>query len=55
MALKFKDYSLRGNMPKLVLLLLAVLSAIFLKWLAVPLVFVFYILVSLLTAKKNLS
>ncbi|HMI61008.1 MAG TPA: hypothetical protein VK518_08870, partial [Puia sp.] len=55
MALKFTDYSLRGNMPKLILLLLAVGSAIFLKWLAVPVVFVFYIIVSLLTAKRNLS
>lgn len=55
MALKFTNYSIRGNMPKLVLLLLALLSAIFLKWLAVPLVFVFYIIVSLLTAKRNLS
>ena len=53
MALKFKDYSFRGNMPKLVLLALAVLSAVFLRWLAVPLVFILYIIVSLLTAKKN--
>jgi CDP-diacylglycerol--serine O-phosphatidyltransferase len=55
MALKFKDYSLRGNMPKLFLLLLAVVSAIFLRWLAVPVVFVFYIIVSLVSAEKNLS
>ena len=55
MALKFKDYSLKSNMPKLVLLLLAVVSAIFLRWLAVPVVFIFYIIVSLVTAKRNLS
>lgn len=53
MALKFKDYSLKGNLPKVVLLLLAVLSAIFLHWLAVPAVFILYIIVSLATAKKN--
>ena len=53
MALKFKDYSVKGNMPKLVLLALAVVSAIFLRWLAVPVVFLLYIAVSLLTAKKN--
>jgi CDP-diacylglycerol--serine O-phosphatidyltransferase len=52
MALKFKDYSLKANMPKFVLLLLAVVAAIFFKWLAVPLVFIFYIIVSLLTSKK---
>ena len=51
MALKFKDYSLRSNMPKLVLLLLAIISAIFLRWLAVPVVFILYIVVSL--AFKN--
>lgn len=47
MALKFKDASIRGNLPKLILLVLAVLAAIFLGWLAVPAVFVFYIIVSL--------
>jgi CDP-diacylglycerol--serine O-phosphatidyltransferase len=53
MALKFKDHSIRGNWPKLLLLLLACVCAIFLKWLAVPVVFVFYIVVSLLFSKKT--
>ena len=35
--------------------MLAVVSAIFLRWLAVPVVFVFYIIVSLVSAEKNLS
>jgi CDP-diacylglycerol--serine O-phosphatidyltransferase len=47
MALKFKDTSLRSNLPKVILVVLAVLAAIFLRWLAVPVVFVFYIIVSL--------
>jgi CDP-diacylglycerol--serine O-phosphatidyltransferase len=47
MALKFKDTSLRGNLPKLILLALALVAAIFLRWLAVPVIFVFYIIVSL--------
>jgi CDP-diacylglycerol--serine O-phosphatidyltransferase len=51
MALKFNNSSIRGNMPKLILLLLAVIAAIFLQWLAVPVVFVVYIIVSL--AFKN--
>jgi CDP-diacylglycerol--serine O-phosphatidyltransferase len=54
MALKFKDYSVKNNLPKLILLVLSVVAAIFLKWLAVPVVFIFYIVVSLLTAKKNI-
>jgi CDP-diacylglycerol--serine O-phosphatidyltransferase len=53
MALKFKDYTVRGNWPKLVLLALAVLSAIFLRWLAVPAVFIFYIIVSLVAKEKT--
>jgi CDP-diacylglycerol--serine O-phosphatidyltransferase len=53
MALKFKDYSLKGNLPKLVLVLLAVVAVIFLRWLAVPVIFILYIIVSLLAAKKN--
>jgi CDP-diacylglycerol--serine O-phosphatidyltransferase len=56
MALKFKDPGLKNNWPKLALLVLALLSAVFLKWLAVPVVFVFYIIVSLVAppgANKN--
>jgi CDP-diacylglycerol---serine O-phosphatidyltransferase len=47
MAIKFKDTSVKGNLPKLLLVVLAVVAAIFLRWLAVPVVFVFYIIVSL--------
>jgi CDP-diacylglycerol--serine O-phosphatidyltransferase len=50
MALKFKESGLRSNWPKLALVVLAVLSAVFLKWLAVPVVFIFYIIVSLVAA-----
>ncbi len=53
MALKFSDYSIRGNGPKLILFGLAVVSAIFLKWLAVPVVFIFYIIVSLASKNKT--
>ncbi len=53
MALKFRDRSMKANFPKLVLLVLACVAAIFLKWVAVPVVFVFYILVSLLFKNKT--
>jgi len=52
MALKFKDYTVKNNLPKLILLVLAVIAAIFLKWLAVPVVFIFYIIVSLASETK---
>jgi CDP-diacylglycerol--serine O-phosphatidyltransferase len=59
MALKFKDYSVKGNWPKLILLLITLISALFFKWLTVPVVFIFYIVVSLFAAKftteKNIS
>jgi len=53
MAMKFNNSSLRSNMPKLVLLVLAIIAAIFLRWLAVPVVFVFYIIVSLAFKNKT--
>lgn len=48
MALKFRDYSIKNNIPKLILLGAAIMAAIFLHWLAVPVVFVVYIILSLL-------
>lgn len=53
MALKFNNSSLRSNMPKLLLLVLAIIAAIFLHWLAVPVVFVIYIIVSLAFSNKK--
>lgn len=47
MALKFSDYTVKSNLPKLLLLAVAIVAAIFLRWLAVPVVFIFYIIVSL--------
>jgi CDP-diacylglycerol--serine O-phosphatidyltransferase len=47
MAIKFNNSSVRSNMPKIILVALAIIAAIFLRWLAVPVVFVFYIIVSL--------
>jgi CDP-diacylglycerol--serine O-phosphatidyltransferase len=52
LAVKFKDYSLRNNLTKYILLGIAALSAVFLQWLAVPLVFIIYIIISL-TSKPS--
>ncbi len=51
MAFKFPDYTVRNNVPKIVLLAVAIITAIFLQWLAVPVVFLVYILISLSTSK----
>lgn len=53
MALKFKDFSLKNNMPKLVILVIAILSAILLKWAAMPVIFLAYIIVSLALKNKK--
>jgi CDP-diacylglycerol---serine O-phosphatidyltransferase len=52
LSLKFRDYSLRGNVHKIILLVVAVVAAIALKWLAVPLVFIVYIILSLATRQQ---
>ena len=53
MALKFKDYSIKNNIPKLILLVAAITAAILLHWMAVPVVFVVYIILSLLFKQKQ--
>ncbi len=47
MSLKFKDFTLHNNMPKIILLAVAIIAALFLQWIAVPIVFIFYVLLSL--------
>jgi CDP-diacylglycerol--serine O-phosphatidyltransferase len=51
LSLKFKDLSWKNNMPKYILAVVAILAAILLKWLAIPVVFIAYVIVSL--AFKN--
>jgi len=53
MALKFKNFSVKSNLPKLILLLIAIIAAILLKWLAVPVVFILYIILSLAFKNKT--
>ena len=53
MSLKFPDFTFKNNIPKIILLAIAVIAAIFLQWIAVPVVFVFYILLSLSTIKTK--
>jgi CDP-diacylglycerol--serine O-phosphatidyltransferase len=53
MSLKFNDLSIKSNLPKIILLIVAIVAAVFLKWLAVPVVFIFYILLSLIFKNKT--
>ena len=54
MSMKFSSKTIRGNLPKIILAAAAIISALLLQWLAVPLVFVLYILISV-TTKKTLQ
>jgi CDP-diacylglycerol--serine O-phosphatidyltransferase len=53
LALKFNDFTIKNNLPKIILLLVAIISAVFLGWLAVPLVFAVYIILSILMKDKS--
>ena len=51
MSFKFRSYAISASLPQYLLLTIALVSIIFLQWLAVPVIFVAYVLVSL--AFKN--
>lgn len=53
MALKFKDLSFKNNLPKLILVIVTVIAALLLKWLAVPVVFIIYVILSLAMPAKT--
>ena len=53
MALKFTDFSIKNNLPKIILLAIAIVAALLFQWLAVPVIFIAYIILSLLTNKKK--
>lgn len=53
MALKFKDYSIRNNLQKYVLVAASLVLVLLVKWLAVPLIFILYVVLSLLSKPKT--
>jgi CDP-diacylglycerol--serine O-phosphatidyltransferase len=53
MALKFKDYSLKNNLPKYILVLIAMVAVVILKWFAIPVILLAYVLISLLFKSKT--
>lgn len=52
MAMKFKDYSWQNNLPRYLLIVIAVLAIVLLKWLSVPVIVLAYVLLSLLFKNK---
>lgn len=53
MSLKFKDFSIKNNLSKWLLVIAAILSAVLLKWLAIPATIAIYIIVSLIFKNKS--
>jgi CDP-diacylglycerol---serine O-phosphatidyltransferase len=53
LSLKFKEKSLKANLPKMILAGIAIVSALFFHWLAVPVVFIAYIILSLVLNKQH--
>lgn len=52
MALKLKDTSIKNNLPKIILVVLSIIFAAIFHWLAVPLIFITYIILSLVLKNK---
>jgi CDP-diacylglycerol--serine O-phosphatidyltransferase len=53
LSLKFKNFSIKENIPLYLLAILTVVAAIFLQWMAVPAVLLSYVLVSLIFKNKT--
>jgi len=53
MALKFKDFTLKNNLPKYLLVAVAIAAILILKWLAAPVIVLAYVLISLLFKNKT--
>jgi CDP-diacylglycerol--serine O-phosphatidyltransferase len=53
MSFKFKDVGLKNNLPKYLMLIIGIVAAIFLQWIAVPILLVTYVIVSLLFKNKS--
>ncbi len=53
LSFKFRDFSIKNNLPKYLLLLVAIVAILLLKWLAVPVIFIAYVLVSLFFKNKT--
>ena len=52
MGLKFKDYSIKNNQPKIILAVLAIALVFIFQWAAIPLIYLVYVALSLLLRKQ---
>ena len=52
MAMKFKNLSVKTNLPKFILIIFSIVAAVILHWIAVPVIFIGYIILSLVFKNK---
>jgi CDP-diacylglycerol--serine O-phosphatidyltransferase len=52
MSLKFKNYSFRDNQPKFILVAAAIVLSVIFYWAAIPMIYLLYVVLSLLLRKK---
>jgi CDP-diacylglycerol--serine O-phosphatidyltransferase len=53
MSFKFKDLSFKNNLSKYLLAIIGIIAIVLLKWLAVPIILVAYVIVSLIFKNKS--
>jgi CDP-diacylglycerol--serine O-phosphatidyltransferase len=53
-SLKFKNFSIKDNAPVYILAVIAIIAAVTLKWVAIPVVMLAYVLLSLLFKSKTI-
>jgi len=54
LAIKFKDFSVKNNVATYTLFLISILLIVFVRWLAVPVIFVVYIIMSLAAKRQHI-
>jgi len=52
MAMKFTDKTIKSNLPKIILLAFSILSVLLFQWMSVPVIFIGYIILSLIFKKS---
>ncbi|MBL0154355.1 MAG: CDP-alcohol phosphatidyltransferase family protein [Chitinophagaceae bacterium] len=55
LSLKFEDFSVRNNIPKIILAVIAVGSFLMLSWTAIPLVIISYVILSFIFKPKKVA
>jgi CDP-diacylglycerol--serine O-phosphatidyltransferase len=53
LALKFKQFSIKAFLPFIIIAAIAIISALIVKWMAVPITFITYIILSLIFKQKE--